>query len=165
MTTTTRSAPPSSSSSASSVRVFPNSLPFTEHPKCLLYSAWLSKPQDADLYTNCQFQQAPALMLTSTLPPIPVATDGATLRFVAGCRVWYTYVQYRDDETQQWRVRITAMNVDTTTVDETLGAGYVRHTPLGDFVAGFARPKPRLRAPRRRTNDLSSASTPNAKPS
>ena len=93
----------------------PNTLHAASHPRWLYASAWLATPEDSMRYGNCNFVEAPALVLDASLPPIPVRIDLATLTYARSRQLSYAWERYQHEDTGQYRVRITGINIDRST--------------------------------------------------
>jgi len=102
---------------AAAVMTLPNTLKDAANAKWLYASAWLAKPEDSMRYGNCNFVEAPPLLLDASLPPIPVRIDLATLTFTRSRQMSYAWERFAHEDSGEWRLRITGINIDRSTGD------------------------------------------------
>jgi hypothetical protein len=103
----------------------------------LLVSAWLVNPDDASRYGNdiCQFMKAPPFFYHPDMPPIPVRIDRATLTFARSRQISYEWELYLDEASGKQRPRITHLNIDMSTGDETRVSGLSWLDFLGRYTS------------------------------
>ena len=87
----------------------------------LFVSAWATSTDDTLRWSNTQFVQGPNLQLTDDLW-LPVKLDRATANYVRSRNMAYVWEQYLAESTDgkpEWRIRITDIEFDSSSGDET----------------------------------------------